>query len=256
MRALLRRANLPTVEPSAVMQAFVHSSAVREKVEEARLPSGVFESNERLEFLGDTVIGYVVAQWLYARYPQAEEGELALRKASLVSDVALAETAARLGFAKLLIVGAGQAQQPAGPGRTMLADAFEAFIAALARAAGIEAAAAFVEQQHIVPCERLARPLGDAKTALQESTQKHHRSTPSYADRHEGPAHARTFHAKVWVDGEWLAEGSGPSKKDAERSAAVRALELLGAPLERSVNAVTPKKRKSSRSPAANTRPT
>jgi ribonuclease-3 len=235
------------------MQAFVHSSAVREEVEEARLPCGRFESNERLEFLGDTVIGYIVARRLYARYPDADEGELALRKASLVSDVVLAETAARLGFAKLLIVGAGQAQQPAGPGRTMLADSFEAFVAVLTRAAGFEAAATFVEQQHIVPNERLARPLGDPKTALQEWTQKHHRSTPSYADRYEGPAHARTFHARVWVDGEWLAEGSGPSKKDAERSAAVRALELLGAPLELVGGASTPKKRKSSRHSAANT---
>jgi ribonuclease III len=247
VRALLRRAGVAGLDSAAVMQAFVHSSAARERVAEASSPAGTFDSNERLEFLGDTIIGYAVARWLYARYPNADEGELALRKASLVSDVALAQSAARLHFDALVILGAGQAQAPAGPGRSILADAFEAFVAALSEAAGIEVAARFVEMEHVVPSERAAKPLGDPKTLLQEWTQKHHRSTPTYADRYEGPAHARTFHAKVWVAGEWLADGWGPSKKEAQRAAALQALDLLG---ERHGDAelrMSPKPLKSSR---------
>ena len=227
LRALLRRAGAPAVDPALVLPAFVHASAAREQLDEARSPGGDFASNERLEFLGDSALGYAVGRWLFDRYPAADEGELALRKSALVSDAALAETAARLGFGDLLVVGAGEAQQPGGPGRAMLADAFEAFVAALARAAGFDAAAAFIVKQHVEPAEREQKPLGDPKTTLQEWAQKRYAETPTYADRYEGLAHARTFHARVWVDGEWLAEGSGPSKKEAQRAAASRALEVL-----------------------------
>ena len=228
IRALLRRAGAGNVATDAVIGAFVHASAVRERAAEAVDAGDPLRSNERLEFLGDAIIGYVVARWLFTRYPDAPEGELALRKAGLVSDVALAETASRLRLGDVLILGAGEARRPAGPAGAMLADAFEAFVGALATAAGIESATLFVEREHIVPCERLRRPLGDPKTTLQEWTQSQYRSTPTYADRFEGPPHARTFHARVWVEGEWLTEGSGPSKKEAQRAAAAQALQILG----------------------------
>lgn len=227
LRALLRRAGAKDVDPSAVIQAFVHPSAARERVDEARLAGGEFASNQRLEFLGDTVLGYAVARYLFAHYPEANEGELALRKAALVSDVVLAQTADRLGFAQLLVLGAGQAQQSGGPVRTMLADSFEAFVAALSEAAGLDVAAAFVEKQHIAKLEREARPLRDPKTLLQEWSHKHLHATPSYTESHDGPAHARTFHATVGIEGEWLGEGFGPSKKEAQRAAAAAALEVL-----------------------------
>jgi ribonuclease-3 len=200
--------------------AFVHASAAREGTD------GEQESNERLEFLGDAVIGYTVARYLYDTYPGADEGELALRKSALVSDAALAPTAERLGFGKLLLRGAGEAKR-AEPGRTMLADSFEAFVAALARAAGLEAAAAFVLREHVAPAERAQLPIGDPKTMLQEWAQREVASPPAYADRFEGPPHERTFHARVWVGGEWLAEGTGASKKEAQRAAAARAIEVL-----------------------------
>jgi len=217
IRALLRRTGAKGVDATLVEQAFVHASAARER----SVPS-----NERLEFLGDAILTHIVGRWLYDRYPNASEGELALRKAALVSDAALAPTAERLGFGLLLVVGEGQ-QRAAGPGRTMLADGLEAFVAALTLAAGFDAAATFVEREHILPSERADAPLEDPKTRLQEWTQKHYRMTPSYADRYEGPPHARIFHARVWVEGEWLAEGSGSSKKEAEREAALHALEVL-----------------------------
>ena len=226
IRALLRKAACPAVDPDALVLAFVHASAARERMEEARTVDGEYASNERLEFLGDAAIGYTVARHLYDTYPAADEGELALRKSALVSDAALALTADRLGFGKLLVRGAGEAKR-AEPGRTMLADAFEAFVAALARTAGFEAAAAFVLKEHVGPAERARLPIGDPKTMLQEWAQREVAVAPTYADRFEGPPHARTFHARVWVGGEWLAEGTGASKKEAQRAAAAQALEVL-----------------------------
>src|SRR5271163_55181 len=110
LRALLARAGLPQGDTAAFEAAFVHESAVREKLAE--------RSNERLEFLGDAVLGFLVARLLCERYPGAPEGELALRKSSLVSDVAIAATAERLGFEALLVLGQGLANLPAARRRS------------------------------------------------------------------------------------------------------------------------------------------
>jgi ribonuclease-3 len=109
----------------------------------------------------------------------------------------------------------------------MLAGAFEAFVAALWRAAGPDVVAAFLDSEHIGPRERTAEPMDDPKTLLQEWTQKRHGTTPAYSDRSEGAPHARTFFAKVAVDGESLGDGIGPTKKEAQRAAAAVALEVL-----------------------------
>ncbi|MGP6159590.1 MAG: ribonuclease III [Vulcanimicrobiaceae bacterium] len=219
LRALLALAEVPNVDPAAFDEAFVHESAVKE----ARAQ----RSNQRLEFVGDAVLGYAVARWLFERYPQAPEGELALRKSSLVADAALAETAEQLGFEPLLLLGQGMANLPAGRHRSALADAFEAFLAALERTCGFEVAARFVERRHIAEREKLALSLDDPKTVLQEWSQKHYTVTPDYTERADGPAHERTFFAQVAINGEFLADGSGPSKKAAQRAAAQRALEIL-----------------------------
>ncbi len=201
----------------------MHESAAKEGTAGGR----PLVSNERLEFLGDAVLGFIVARLLYERYPSAPEGELALRKSSLVSDAALAVSAERLGFGPLLVLGRGFARATAGPTRSMLAGSFEAFVAVLARAAGVDVAAAFVEREHVAWLADAAVPAGDPKTVLQEWSQGFHGSTPRYVDRAEGPPHDRTFVATALVDGEPLADGSGRSKKEAQRAAAARALELL-----------------------------
>jgi ribonuclease-3 len=179
-----------------------------------------------LEFLGDAVLGFIVARWLFTQYPEASEGELALRKSSLVRDMALADAAERLGFAELLVLGAGLAKQPVGKHRSTLADAFEAFIAALVCAVGIEAAERFVIQEHLERTRTLPVPV-DAKTMLQEWTQKRSGMTPMYIESVEGPAHERVFHSRVVVRGESVAEGTGPSKKAAQQAAAQAAILLL-----------------------------
>jgi ribonuclease III len=214
---------VPRLDPGAAEAAFVHESAAKEGSESGAAP---IASNERLEFLGDAVLGQIVARYLYERYPDASQGELTLRKSWLVSDAALAESAERLGLGALLVLGKG-VEGKGGPTRSMLADAFEAFVAVLARTAGSEAAAAFVRREHVEPRERGGTPVDDPKTILQEWSQRHYAAVPRYEDRFDGPAHDRTFFAAVDVNGERIAEGTGKSKKDAQRAAATRALQRL-----------------------------
>ena len=217
LRALLRGSGLTGVDVAALEPAFVHASAVHE----GHAP----ESYERLEFLGDAVLGAIVARWLFARYPEADVGELTLRRASLVSDRALAATAERLEFGALLV--AGSALRDVASRASVLADAFEAFVGALFLQIGLEKVARFVERAHLAEREKSVVSIEDPKTLLQEWTQRRYARIPSYRERVEGPAHERRFEAEVSIDGETIADGSGPSKKLAQRAAAERALAVL-----------------------------
>lgn len=221
IRALVRRSGVTTDDAAFFETAFVHESAVREGLAGA--------SNERLEFFGDAVLGLVVARSLFERYPDAAEGELALRKSSLVADAALAETALRLGFDELLVLGAGLAKMPPARRRSALADAYEAFVALVFVRLGLDAAARFVGDTHVAVRERSVPTIDDPKTILQEWTQKRYGTIPSYADLPSGPDHERTFESEVVVADGVRATGVGPSKKTAQRAAAARALEMLGA---------------------------
>ena len=218
MRALLSLAGAKGAEFAAYDAAFVHESAVSERLADA--------SNERLEFLGDAVLGAIVARSLFDRYPDAPEGELALRKSALVADTSLAATAERLGFDPLIVTGSALANVPIERRRSLLADAFEAFVAILAHESGEAVAATFVSREHIAVRELEAPVEDDPKTLLQEWSQRRFRTTPTYSDRFEGPPHERVFVATVEVDGE-VAEGSGPSKKTAQREAAAAVLTRL-----------------------------
>jgi ribonuclease-3 len=218
MRALLAIAGAKATDIDAFDTAFVHESAVSESL--------AAYSNERLEFLGDALLGAAVARSLYDRYPDAPEGELALRKSALVSDLALAATAERLGFDALLITGSALANQPPERRRSLLADAFEAFIATLAKQSGDAVANAFISREHISVRE-IELPLeDDPKTVLQEWAQRRFKTTPVYVDRFDGPDHARTFVATIEIDGA-RAEGTGPSKKTSQREAAANMLAIL-----------------------------
>ncbi len=220
LRALLATAGVPDANVAAFEAAFVHESAVKERLAE--------RSNERLEFLGDAILGFIVARSLFERYRDAAEGELALRKNALVSDVALAATAERLGFDEILLLGTGLANSAPVRRRSPLGDAFEAFVAVLYREAGDAVVAAFVLNAHVLPYEATGAEFEDPKSVLQEWMQGRGAGTPDYVDRFEGPDHQRVFFAEVTVDGDLRAEGSGPSKKAAQRAAASAALALLG----------------------------
>jgi ribonuclease-3 len=218
MRALLSVAGAKDTDFAAFDAAFVHESAVGEKLASA--------SNERLEFLGDGLLGAAVARSLYERYPDASEGELALRKSSLVADSAIAATAERLGFDPLLVTGSALAQLPVERRRSLLADAFEAFVAVLALECGDEVARAFVKREHIDVREHEAPVEDDPKTMLQEWSQRRFRAVPTYTESADGPDHARTFVATVAIDGV-TAQGTGHSKKSAQRNAAAAILAIL-----------------------------
>lgn len=214
--ALLARCKLK-VELDAVEPAFVHDSASRE---------GAGPSNERLEWLGDAILDFAAAQWLYARYPQADEGELNRRRAALVNRDALATTARRLGFGELLILGAGERRSGGSDRSSILSDAFEAFVAALYHARGLEAVSDFLAREHLAPLE-LRVPLIDPKTELQELVQARYGTTPAYAESATGKPHERVFTSEVRVQDELVGTGTGPSKKAAQQEAALRALTVL-----------------------------
>ena len=200
-------------------QAFAHSSAVAEGAVEG-------SSNERLEFLGDAVLGYATARHLYLRYPEAAEGDLAKRKAALVSDAAIAETARRLRFEDLLVLGNGERATGGAQRPSNLGDAFEAFLAVLVLERGMDCAVGFVEREHLAQSPvSFDQMESDAKTTLQELTQAKFRSAPIYHDDgDEGPPHEPLFRASVSLQGTILASGSGRSKKAAQQAAAAAAL--------------------------------
>ncbi|HEY8297831.1 MAG TPA: ribonuclease III [Candidatus Baltobacteraceae bacterium] len=220
MRALLEVANLPSGALEVLEPAFVHESAARE---------GGIPSNERLEFLGDAILGAIVAGWLYANYPDDKEGTLAKRKAAIVSDRSLATSARRLGFSELLHVGAGERAHGGTERTSILADCFEAFIAAVYGTYGLEPARDFVVREHIAFVDHATANLADSKTQLQELSQERFACMPVYREEGQGPAHERRFTATVSVNGELLGTGSGPSKKDAQQAAATQALTTLQA---------------------------
>jgi ribonuclease-3 len=217
MRALLKSVGIDDAKAALVEAAFVHASAAKEQS---------LTSNERMEFFGDAILGFVASRWLMAKYPQANEGALTRRKAALVSGAACAETARRLNFAELVVLGAGM--ERAGVNETILADTFEAFLAALYESSGLESVTRFLDKEHLVPTDRQHQHDDrDAKTDLQEFAQAVLRLTPLYFERAEGPPNDRRFTSQVRVGDEILGEGIGPSKKSAQQSAAAMALGVL-----------------------------
>ncbi len=207
-----------------LLQAFVHRSFVFEN------PEVEIESNERLEFLGDAVLDFVVADYLFREYPDRTEGELTLLRAAMVRLETLAAWAKDLALGQALLLGKGE-DTAGGRARTAnLGRCFEALIAALYIDGGLEPVRALV-------LPRVAKALGegplpaeikDAKSRLQELIQKEYRITPRYHTvSAKGPDHARWFTVQVLVGSQVLAAGEGPSKTAAQQKAAEAALEKL-----------------------------
>jgi ribonuclease-3 len=184
-------------------------------------------SNERLEFIGDRVLGLVVAAWLLEKFPDEREGALGLRLAALVSAPALARVAEAHGLAALLAVAPGEAKRGVRVGANVLADALEALIGALFLDAGFEAAQSFVRRVMAEAVESQFVPPKDAKTALQEWALKRALPLPAYdVVEQSGPSHAPKFVIKANV-GDATALGTAGSKRGAEQEAAKTLLGLL-----------------------------
>jgi ribonuclease III len=219
LRTLLKRAGVRAPGDTALIeQAFVHESYAKE--------SGAL-SNERMEFLGDSILGAITAAWLYDRFPDEPEGRLTVRKAAIVNDAQLAQSARRLGFSELLQLGTGMRNAGGADNTSILADAFEAFVAALALRYGMEKARTFVVNEHVEALDHAPDALLDAKTRLQHYAQEHLSATPVYNDASAGTPQQPHFTSTVQVKGQTLGTGSGPSKKAAQQAAAQAALSSL-----------------------------
>ena len=188
-------------------------------------------SNERLEFLGDTVLGMVVTDRIYHDYPDLPEGELAKVRAALVSAPTLATVATELALGDHVLLGRGEEQSGGREKASILADALEAVIGAVYLDGGLDAAAALILR---LLGSRIAAAadgpgIHDHKTRLQELSVQKLEEPPRYVVTGEGPDHAKEFHAVVLLQGEARGSGHGSSKKQAEQQAAAEAWEWLRA---------------------------
>ncbi len=192
---------------------------------------GGLAHNERLEFLGDSILGQAVTVKLYRDYPDVDEGELAKRRASVVSSVALAEVARSIGLGKHLRLGRGEELTGGRDKSSILADTVEAVIGAVYLDSGADVATALVL--------RLVGPLladparfgaaMDPKTSLQELAARLGRGLPSYLVTDSGPDHSKRFHAVILLGDQQISTGDGTSKKQAEMAAALDAWTRLSA---------------------------
>lgn len=188
-----------------------------------------FHHNERLEFLGDSVLGFVVADYLIKQYPQMKEGELTSLRAALVNSDALLEVAQRLDLNKYLLVSKGEAQDLQRKNSYLLANAVEAIIGALYLDQGIEAAKKFIDTYILPKTENILKTASykDAKSLFQERSQAILGITPVYKSLSSwGPDHNKHFEVGVYLKDELIAKGEGHSKKEAEIQAAQKALDL------------------------------
>ncbi|MFT4212346.1 MAG: ribonuclease III [Microbacterium sp.] len=208
------------IDPELLSLALTHRSYAYEH--------GQIPHNERLEFLGDSVLGQAVTVRLYTRHPDLDEGSLAKRRASVVSTVALAEVARTVGLGPFLRLGRGEQLTGGADKDSILADTMEALIGATYLSAGQDAATALVlrlVEPLLADPDRYGAAI-DPKTSLQELAAAMGLPAPSYGVEADGPDHARTFVAVARV-GPHRGEGSGTSKKQAEMAAALDAWNRL-----------------------------
>lgn len=205
-------------------RALTHTSHAHER-------EGSERHNEPLEFLGDAVLGFVVAEMLHRRDPEGDEGAKSKARAHLVTDPSLSRRAAGLGLPDLLLLGPGE-EKTGGRHKTALwANAYEAVIAALYLDGGLEPAAGFIRAQFGPDLAGPDLPLPrDDKSTLQELLQARGDPVPEYVTvAAEGPSHRKHFRVHCVVQGEVVAEGQGSSKRAAQQQAAQRALEVMRA---------------------------
>jgi ribonuclease III len=226
--ALERRIGYKFKDPGLLEHALTHRSRVHEDAS-----GGVFD-NESMEFLGDSVLGFVVADMLFRQFPQHNEGQKSKLKASIVSATSLARLGERINLGEFLILGRGEEKTGGRRKSALIADCYEALIAAIYLDGGFEPVRGFINRQFQDLIDDARRSgveasfTEDYKSALQEQLQRAGKGLPEYRITAEiGPAHRRRFEVEVLVAGEPVAKAEGRSKKDAAQSAAKAALELL-----------------------------
>ena len=204
-------------------QAFIHRSFLNETKKK-------ISSNERLEFLGDSILSFIVSQNLYLKYPDFDEGILTNMRSLLVNTKSLAEVARDLGFGRYLRLSKGEEESKGRQNQSLLANCFEAFIGALFIDSGIIVVEKFLVEIFEPKIEALAKSnsFKDPKSLLQEYIQSRKKGSPIYKVLKEiGPAHSKTFIVVVLVKGVTIGKGEGQSKQEAEETAAEEALSHL-----------------------------
>jgi len=211
--------------PALLQEALRHSSYVNEQLDDD------LRDNERLEFLGDAVLNLVIGDLLMQTYPQMHEGDLSRIRANMVNETQLAEIARSLDLGPHLLLGKGEIQSNGQEKNSLLANAFEAVVAAIYLDSGLEAAAAMIQYHFsdLVESAPTATNGQDYKSRLQEAVQSTIKEIPQYRVVDEsGPDHEKTFTVAMSV-GNVQTQGVGRSKKAAEQNAACKGLELLEA---------------------------
>ena len=211
------------LDPELLVLSLTHRSFAHE--------AGGIPTNERLEFLGDAVLGLVSAEALYRRHPDRPEGDLAKMRAASVSQRPLAAVARELDLGRFILLGKGEARTGGFDKDSILSDTVESLIGAVYLSHGLEVARDFVHRLLDDTLETAAE-LGaglDWKTSLQEAAAELGAGSPEYSSEATGPDHARHFVSQVTIDGEVLGTGEGTAKKHAEQIAAQHAYQALRA---------------------------
>jgi ribonuclease III len=219
---LCQRLGLPFSNLALLTRALTHRSYVNENPDS-------LEDNERLEFLGDAVLDFVVGAWVYNRFPEMREGELTKIRSAIVRNDQLAVFARHLNLGSALRLGRGEYASGGGQRDVLLGSLFEALIGALYLDAGLKAVEAFVDPLLEASQEFVLDDIHDPKSRLQEWAQAEKMGTPQYITvSSTGPDHAKTFEVEVRIKGLTYGRGHGSSKQIAARIAAQTALESLG----------------------------
>jgi ribonuclease-3 len=207
------------------IEAFTHRSYLNEN-------KGLASAhNERLEFLGDAVLELAVTNFLYAKFPKKDEGDLTAYRAALVNTFSLADTAQELGINDMLLLSKGEAKDVGRARQIILANAFEALLGAIYLDQGFDTAEAFLAKNLYSKIDAViqTRAWQDAKSHFQEVAQEKKSITPNYKTlREEGPDHDKKFTVGAFLNEEKIAEGIGKSKQEAEQDAAQNALTKTG----------------------------
>ncbi len=220
LKALENELGYTFQNPALLDRALTHSSYANERE--------ALGDNERLEFLGDSVLGFITAEYLFSEHRGVPEGELTRLRAYAVCEKSLDVYAREIGLGDYLLLGKGEERTGGRERASVLSDAFEAVIAAIYLDGGMEAAKKFV-LRFVHPYVEAKPVFKDYKTMLQEVTQKNPGETLEYVLVSEsGPDHDKHFEVEVHLNSNVIGRGSGPSKKKAEQDAAREALALMG----------------------------
>lgn len=210
---------------SLLTLAFVHRSFINEN-------RAITQHNERLEFLGDAILGMLVSDHLYRFLPSMPEGELSYLRSRLVEASSCVKYMQSLGIASYILLGKGERMNDGRGRESILADLFEAIIGAIYLDGGIEAARKFLFQNFMPHIDSILKtPLHNWKALLQDYCQKKYQQTPVYHVLHEsGPDHSKTFEISVLINQQELGRGTGASKKEAQQAAAANAIANFNLP--------------------------